>query len=230
MIDRLVQAIENLDRRVSSIEETMPFLCEQVSRIASVVARPDGYVTFSGAVNTTKDKVEEALTGSALMNLENISMEVNFSQAVFMGVRLQKNPKLAEAMSDAALQQLEKTLQQGQYILDLVDTMHEKEAELTRMLSIVRDRLSEDVGQVIEREVAVALGDTFSILEEKTTKAKKLADSIRTETDAERNRLEKAREGLEEAVRLSEATTSKLGNERKASQAQPSFVSVRSKS
>jgi len=223
VIDRFVDVLTSLDKRLSAIEDILPTLCDKVSKIEGVVANPDGYVTFSGCVNTTKDQIKSAMSAGTLMSMDHLKMEVQFSQAVFMGVRLAKNPELADTLSDAAVAQLNKILHEAQRALDLIDAVERREKESIKSLNKAWDKVQELVSSSIAKEINE---EKESLRSAANAENNRVLDSVE-ELIKERKRVEKAIEGLE--LVLSEARTerSEIRRETRAKGRTKSVASIR---
>jgi hypothetical protein len=213
VIEQILEVLSSIDRRLESIEQVMPFLCEKVSRVEGVVARPDGYVTFSGVANTTRGEIQAALNRGAVMNMESVQMDVRFTQAVYMGIRLSKNPELAEALSDGAVQQLYNILGEAEKALLLLDQVGKKEKEANELLTRAWEKLNTGIEADVRLHVKRSVDMIISEIAQESCKA---LDDIKNASEKaafERLKVEKAMAGLIGAMEIANRSKESIKRE-----------------
>lgn len=212
MISRLVELLETIDQRLENIETVLPDLVDRVNTMSEVIASPDGYVTFSGVVKTPVEELKKAMVNSSVMQLSEVVLEAKFSQAVYLGARLDNNPDLIETLSEAAIDQMRNTVELANRLEHLTDKC---QSELL------------DVGVAkaeAEKNLDINIGRLF---QDRVNEVNKELDKKVVETERNNEKLERALERLESQCKKAEALNARLSNEVTVKSTPSKFVSRR---
>ena len=197
MMHRIVEVLEKMDERLLHIEKALHPFTDKADEIARVLSSPSGYVTFGGRSNTSVADLRKAFDQSATAKLEEITVDFNFTQAVYMGLRPEKNQELQDLMSDGALKQMRNILKDASALSALVKKASEAAEAATAKAEKTIDVASVDVHSMVNRAVGVEVA--------------RLEKSKR-EIMAREDKVALALERVESALKRTEELTAQAGN------------------
>lgn len=193
----LVDLLFNLDKRVSKVEGALQTIAESVDNISKCVGTPSGYATFTGRVDVDPKELLKKAKDTMMMGLGDLQMEVQFSQAVYMGVRPENNERLAEMFELAQLGQMESLLEQAKRLTELNESM--------------RIRLSEVEALTKDHKRSVQL-EAENLINRKVGKALRVAEEHLVKAEKQEQLVEKALARLESVMSEAQMLTAKAGN------------------
>lgn len=208
MIAEVVEVLRTIDRRLEIIEDVLPKLTDRINDVSQTVADPSGYVTVSGKVNTPIDTLRDET--SAKVHLESVMLDAKFTNAVYLGTKLQDNPELEELMGSAAVQQVKNTVDLVSKLHQLVHACEMKVVDLEVANAQFKDNMKLNIRKVAE--------DVMKDVEDRTNKAVAFVEK-------ENDKLERALARLESACKKAEALSSTVNNGVTVKSTPSSFVS-----
>ena len=105
LIRRIVAALENIEDRISEWSAFIPNLVAKVNRILDILENDSNSLQFSAKIRTTPSELRAMLTNSATMDLQALTLDVTMAQAVYMGVRNERDKKLEQILSESQIRQ-----------------------------------------------------------------------------------------------------------------------------
>lgn len=212
MIQKLLEALVSIDKRLEVIEDCLPQLTDKVNDMAAVIADPTGYVTIGGKVETPIKELKKAFDHNVKMEMQSVILDVNFSQAVFMGARLKGNPELAAVFGEAAVKKTRDLLGQADELDRIVDQSNKLLADSFVTAAAAKKNLRLNIEQELRSEMK---------------KFSKNAEAKLEEVGKANQKLEKGLVALESERKKAEALNARLSNDVIVKTKPSSFVSRR---
>tara|TARA_R110000787_G_scaffold5480_2_gene20054 strand:+ start:12367 stop:13017 length:651 start_codon:yes stop_codon:yes gene_type:complete len=196
-MNRIVQVLESMDSRLSTIEKTLLPFTDQAEEIARALSSPDGFVTFGGRTNLPVAEVRKAFEQSATAELEAITVDFRFTQAVYMGTRPEKNKELVDMMSEGAMRQMKNILTDAKSLSNIVKKASVAAEKATARASNAIDLSTVDIQAMAKKEV------------EKEMREVRLAQ---VSVLSREHKVDRALARVELAIKKAEELTAKAGN------------------
>ena len=197
LIKRLVDAVVNTEERLTRIEKAVAETAESVNSLVKLIGKPVGFVTFAGQTPTKTEALKNQVANNRHLQVAEVMLECQFSQAIYMGVRPEHNAKLEELFEAAQLGEMATLLEQAKRLDEL--------NVLARSNIKKVDGLLEDAEKRVQIESEGSIGQMVEKILTKT-------EEDRTETEKSKLLVEKALKRVELALAKAEMLTAKASN------------------
>jgi DNA polymerase III delta prime subunit len=149
ILEQLVKVLEKMDSRLDAVEENMRAMSNKVKGIAGAVAAPTGQLVLRGTLKTKPDEIANAFKQADGYEMEVLEMDVEFSEAIYMGVVPENREEIRKLLAPQQIAYLKRVLEQHKKLSELAewsetfmkDTADKFDEKQDKLASIIENRI-----------------------------------------------------------------------------------------
>lgn len=132
ILETLAKTTIALEKRLSEVEATNRQLVSGMKELLSLLGQPEGYLIVGGRAKPTWQKLEHQLEDTMKLDMEELTLEVQFKHAMYCFSRADLDPAFKDMMSEARKAYVKNLIELEKEVSKIADECQEKMAKIEK--------------------------------------------------------------------------------------------------